>query len=149
MMTFLPYSSYEKSAQVLDYRRLGNQRNEGLTILKTNLGLSNAWKSHPCTNMWKGHNECLATYIWYIIKEWKSRGYKDFCERKLFDLMGGDYFLRPYSSIAPLWYDDERIFSSHRAALLFKNYDYYKQFGWAEEPKQSYVWGEGAIEMEE
>ena len=35
MQTFLPYSNFQKTAEVLDYRRLGKQRVEGMQIIKT------------------------------------------------------------------------------------------------------------------
>ena len=33
MQTFLPYDTFEESATVLDYRRLGKQRVEGMQII--------------------------------------------------------------------------------------------------------------------
>mgnify|MGYP001181886526 FL=1 len=33
MQTFLPYESFRKSAEVLDWRRLGKQRVEGMQII--------------------------------------------------------------------------------------------------------------------
>ena len=33
MQTFLPYPSFEETASILDYRRLGKQRVEGFQIL--------------------------------------------------------------------------------------------------------------------
>ena len=33
MQTFLPYKSFEESAKVLDWRRLGKQRVEGMQII--------------------------------------------------------------------------------------------------------------------
>ena len=35
MQTFLPYESFEDTAKVLDYRRLGKQRVEGMQIINT------------------------------------------------------------------------------------------------------------------
>ena len=35
MQTFLPYSNFQKSAEVLDWRRLGKQRVEGMQIINT------------------------------------------------------------------------------------------------------------------
>jgi len=35
------------------------------------------------------------------------------------------------------WWWSGPIHSSHRAALLFKDYDYYSQFGWEEKPATS------------
>ncbi len=38
MQTFLPYESFEKSAQTLDWRRLGKQRVEGMQIINAITG---------------------------------------------------------------------------------------------------------------
>ena len=40
MQTFLPYPSFDASAKVLDYRRLGKQRVEAYQILNTITGKS-------------------------------------------------------------------------------------------------------------
>ena len=40
----------------------------------------------------------------------------------------------------PHWLGDVRFHSSHRANLLRKDYEYYSQFGWTENPKSPYVW---------
>ena len=37
MQTFLPYSSFTESAKILDWRRLGKQRVEGMQIIKVGL----------------------------------------------------------------------------------------------------------------
>ena len=38
MQTFLPYESFAESAKVLDWRRLGKQRVEGMQIIKAITG---------------------------------------------------------------------------------------------------------------
>lgn len=40
----------------------------------------------------------------------------------------------------PVWFGNEAFHSSHRAALLYKNEDYYRQFNWEELPKYEYIW---------
>ena len=47
----------------------------------------------------------------------------------------------------PTWLGDEEFHSCHRAVLLGKNYDWYKQFGWEEIPAKKgengswgYIW---------
>lgn len=48
--------------------------------------------------------------------------------------------------LIPPWLGNKQFHSAHRAILLAKNYDWYKQFGWAEKPaekvngKWPYVW---------
>ena len=39
MQTFLPYKSFTKSAQVLDYKRLGKQRVEAMQIFNALTGV--------------------------------------------------------------------------------------------------------------
>ena len=60
MQTFLPYESFEKSAQTLDWRRLGKQRVEGMQIINAITGKKRkdgkpykGWINHPCSVMWK------------------------------------------------------------------------------------------------
>jgi hypothetical protein len=45
-----------------------------------------------------------------------------------------------YSEELPVWWSNEDFYSSHRSALLYKNYGWYSQFGWKEEPKLDYIW---------
>ena len=40
----------------------------------------------------------------------------------------------------PHWLGNEKFHSSHRANLLRKDYEYYSQFGWDENPESPYVW---------
>ena len=40
----------------------------------------------------------------------------------------------------PHWFGNEQFHSSHRANLLRKDYEYYSQFGWEENPESPYVW---------
>lgn len=135
MNTFLPYSSYSQSAQVLDRQRLGCQRVEGLIVLRTNLGLSSGWMNHPITKMWRNYELSLGEYLLAIIREWKGRGYRDICEEKVISLVGD-----VKSAPKPYWLGDERLHSSHRSSLLSKNSSWYSQFGWSEVPKMEYFY---------
>jgi hypothetical protein len=151
MQTFLPYKSFQQSAKCLDYRRLGKQRVEAMQILKIHAGLtdSKAWINHPATKMWGGYECSLAIYGLNICHEWKARGYKDTLFGFFFtylsnfytedDIMN-NYLIEFDIAYKPHWLGNKTFHASHRSALLFKNYDYYKQFGWKEEPKYDYVW---------
>lgn len=44
MQTFLPYENFNKTAQVLDRKRLGKQRVETLTIFRTLSGINVGWE---------------------------------------------------------------------------------------------------------
>jgi hypothetical protein len=84
--------------------------------------------------MWKNFEEALMLYYDCCLLEWEKRGFKNI---KLV------YSSKIYSSKfpeLPNWWKDERIFSSHRAALLYKNYKWYSQFNWKEKPELNYYW---------
>lgn len=70
MQTFLPYADFAKSAQVLDYRRLGKQRVECLQILNALTGKSTGWVNHPVVRAWKGHELSLCCYGLRVCTEW-------------------------------------------------------------------------------
>lgn len=146
MQTFLPFADFAESARVLDRQRLGKQRVEVMQILKA-LGVSvrsakddagvaiantiapgGAWSNHPATKMWRGYESALCAYGLAVVAEWVKRGYKNSIQ---FPEHVGDN---------PPWVGDERFHSAHRAALLFKNPEWYGQFGWAEEPQLDYWW---------
>jgi len=69
MQTFLPYKSFTKSAQVLDYKRLGKQRVEAMQIFNALTGVPTksgkaytGWLNHPAVVMWKDYEEALLLY---------------------------------------------------------------------------------------
>ena len=130
MQTFLPYPSYEASARVLDWRRLGKQRVEGMQIINAIENPNKqGWQNHPATVMWRPYVDSLKLYTNVIIREWIDRGYNNNME--LYDVN---------NPVKPHWIGDDRIHSSHRANLLRKDYEYYSQFGWDENPESPYVW---------
>lgn len=135
MQTFLPYKSFKRSAQALDYKRLGKQRVEVLQILQALQREKGGWVNHPATRIWRGHTNALVNYGLAVCEEWISRGYEDTC----------------YDKIAAFWQDDVQIVlprlvgregfhASHRSNLLRKNADHYGQFGWRESDDLPYVW---------
>lgn len=137
MQTFLPYADFWRSAEVLDYRRLGKQRVEVKQIVNTLLDNSSgvSWKNHPTVLMWKGHEHSLLQYGIVICMAWRLRGYRDSLEPELQDRLAKIPETPP-----PSWLGYEAFHSSHRAALLFKNYDWYSQFNWTEIPGLNYIW---------
>lgn len=139
MQTFLPFPDFVETARCLDRLRLGKQRCETLQILQVLLGETNGWRNHPAVKMWRGHEHTLWCYGIAICTEWKYRGYKDTCDQKMTDLCykHGIPFI---TSSVPPWLGNPKFHSAHRAALLFKNPDYYSQFGWSEKPKLNYIW---------
>jgi len=138
MQTFLPYSNFNASALVLDRQRLGKQRVETLQIMRTIAGISpgKGWINHPATKMWIGHENFLMMYQEAIVGEWLSRGYKDTCLDKTYQV----FETIDSSFTYPEWLGDKYFHASHRSNLLRKDYEYYSQFGWTEPIDIEYVW---------
>lgn len=134
MQTFVPDSTFDKCAKVLDYKRLGKQRVEVLQLLNANFGLSKGWVNHPCAKMWRGHEAGLAAYGVTICKEWINRGYKDTCIEKISALV------IPDADDLPSWWGREDIMISHRSNLIRKDKDFYLHL-WPDTPENlDYVW---------
>lgn len=137
MQTFLPYADFRKSFEILDYRRLGKQRVEALTLIHIIEGRSKdgkkpiGWQNHPITIMWSPFIEALKLYHNLCIKEWIKRGYRN--NMQLIKI--GESSL-----IYPDWFGYELFHASHRSNLLRKDLDYYSKFGWKENPKDPYLW---------
>jgi hypothetical protein len=138
MQTFLPYKDFKKSAEALDYRRLGKQRVEAMQIINAITGIPRkdgkvyrGWVNHPCSVMWRNNVPALMHYCNVMIKEWKKRGYNN--TMKLYDVSGPDVEL-------PSWVGNEDYHASHRANLLRKEIEYYKDHGWKDDPKDPYLW---------
>lgn len=140
MQTFLPYSSFEESAKVLDMRRLGKQRVEVLQLLnsiqkvKANLPIR-GWKNHPCRKMWHNYSNALVEYGLVICTEWIKRGYKDTCYGKI----KAHYNPADHNDL-PKFIGDEEFHLSHKSMLIQKKPKYYKAF-WPDVPDNiEYVW---------
>ena len=99
------------------------------------------WRNHPAVKMWQGHEDALLSYIGAMVYEWKSRGYKstiyDKAERTYEQALKLNLVRDEQPLTMPSWMYDgdllENITSSHRLALLCKNYEWYSQYGWAED----------------
>jgi hypothetical protein len=134
--TFLPYPDFVKSAQCLDYRRLGKQRVEAwqiyLALTKENYG----WKNHPIVKMWNGYAYWLLYYGVCICLEWRNRGYKD----TMLDKFVKEW--RTYTSCyyKPKWLGNKNFHSAMRSNLLRKDKKYYSKFGWKEKDNLLYYW---------
>lgn len=120
MQTFLPYSNFSDTADILDNKRLGKQRVEGYQILRTLRGESNGWKNHPAVVMWRGYETALLRYTRIICFEWLNRGYRDTILDKL-DAIPLDHD----KSMPPWWASIGRLSATHRANLYLKDPEHY------------------------
>ena len=137
MQTFLPYSSYAKSAKVLDMRRLGKQRVETLQILNALTDPGYGWQNHPAVNMWRGYEFELIEYGIAICNEWISRGYKDTCLGKITEKIDNI----PEDSVDfPPWIGSMDFHLSHQSNLLRKDPAYYNQYFNNVSDDLEYVW---------
>ncbi len=161
MQTFVPItSSYEDIARTLDRARLNKQALEGWQVLMTLLELDpqgnhrvpKGWVNHPAVKMWRGHEVALYQYIQAMVNEWLNRGYKSTIGEKAKQTMLTAIergIVSPSYSSPPSWMVDSdlyrKIASSHRTALLSKDYEWYSQFRWPEDlgtrpDTYEYIW---------
>ena len=160
MQTFVPVTdSFDDIARVLDNKRLNKQALEGWQILMNLLQLdprgehrvSKGWSNHPAVKMWRGHEVALYLYVEAMVKEWKRRGYKSTIGDKAKATIKRAIELGLISNVSsnPEWISSSSTFStvasSHRLALLSKDYEWYSQFGWPEDrgtrpDTYEYVW---------
>ena len=129
MQTFLPYADFHKTAESLDYRRLGKQRVEAFQIwsILTGKSQSKAWSNHPAVKMWRGYEDALQQYLRIIMLEWIRRGYKNnmiIPPEKLYTV--------------PNWLGNENFHASHRSNLKRKNSMHYNDF--IESIDMPYIW---------
>lgn len=140
MNTFLPYPSFTDSAKALDDKRLKNQCNEALIILRTlrgEYGPRGGWPHHPATKMWRGYESSLSLYHDAVLEEIKFRGLS----------YTGNHLVDEQPVKTPPWLGRADLHASHRSCLLTKDLVWYGQFGWKEPPavrdtrgKWPYVW---------
>lgn len=160
MQTFVPLFGSADTAQVLDRARLNKQALEGWQILMNlvqldpqgNHRVSKGWSNHPAVKMWRGHEGALVSYILKMVMEWEKRGYKSTIGQKTLQTYIQAVKLGRItreSHLYPEWMRNRELFariaSSHRMALLVKDYEWYSQFGWDEDPgyrpeSYDYVW---------
>lgn len=161
MQTFIPIATtdYQSIAKTLDNKRLNKQALEGWQILMTLLELdpegnyraAKGWRNHPAVKMWRGHESALYVYVLEMVQEWKSRGFNSTIGDKATKTIrvAWENVLTPVTPTVPVWMSNteqlEAIASTHRQALLVKDYAWYSQFNWPEDTgvvptEYDYIW---------
>lgn len=120
MNTFLPYADFKKSAQSLDYKRLGKQRVETWQILNALRGQTKGWVNHPASKMWRGHEKLLCEYGITVCDEWIARGYNDTMRERFVSLSA-----ELPACDKPFWFTIKQIHISHQSNLKRKDPKYY------------------------
>lgn len=144
MQTFLPYKDFYQSARALDDKTLDKQRVDTMQIMSALMKLrfhtntaNIPWAQHSATKMWRDYEHALLIYQEAICNEWVRRGNRDGMLDKTADLLLGQPGFQMIGD--PPWLGLKRLHSSHRANLLYINYDYYQKFNWKEN-SQEWVW---------
>lgn len=120
-------------------RPKGHRESDGI-VYCNNCGTplrNTPWCRHPAVQMWRGYEYNLANYGIIFCQEWIKRGYKDTTLKRISDIRE---YLDYKEDSYPWWLGFEKFHSSHRAALLYKNFIHYSQFGWDEKPELNYCW---------
>lgn len=156
MQTFLPIATtdFAQIAKTLDNRRLNKQALEGWQILMTLTKLDPAgdhrdprgWANHPAVKMWRGYEYALLQYIVAMCDEWRARNYKTTIDTKAMVTFG--IALNAGRVTNEMSYPPciiEEVATTHRQALLAKEYSWYSRFDWPEDtgiaPKEyEYLW---------
>lgn len=160
MQSFLiSTESFADTAKALDNKRLHKQTLEAWQCLLTITRLDpngndrdpKGWSSHPVVKMWRGYESMFVGYTLATYYEWRDRGFKSTMLPKVLGTYNKAIDLGRISSdvVTPPWMADAdyfaRLCSTHRTALLCKNYSWYSQFEWPEDTGQApesyeYVW---------
>ena len=134
MQVFVPETTFQTIAEVLDMRRLGKQRVETLQILRANLGMTKGWVNHPASRMWADNLAGLSAYGVAMCEEWIGRGYKDTCLDKIVALVNPD------QNDLPEWWGRTDIVESHRSNLIRKHPDHYRPLYPDTRDDLPYIW---------
>lgn len=133
MQTFVPDTEVSAIAEALDNKRLFKQAVETKQIFLALTTPGYGWQSHPAVKMWRGFEGALLRYGLTMVTAHIERGYN------------APVLLPWYLDITPRtgqplpsWWGDQRVHSSHRAALYRKDPDHYAQ--WAHETATEYWW---------
>lgn len=146
MQTFLPYPCFSDSAAAMDDKRLNKQIVEVQQIYKALTVPGYGWQHHPAVKMWRGEEYALLRYGFSCYLRWQRRN-------NGMTHKSGEYIAAAIVNYwdcgrtYPSWFGNAKFHASHRAALLYKNFAHYSQFGWAESPaipdekgRLPYVW---------
>lgn len=147
MQTFVPDPDFERSAHLLDDRRLGKQRVETLQVLRALTLPDYGWQRHPAVRMWRGAVPGLVAYGVACVEEWTGRGYADSTRRLITefapDVVGLSQGELGDRGLLPDWLGDDDVHASHRGALLRKDPAFYGQHFPDADPDQPYLWPPG------
>jgi hypothetical protein len=132
MQTFVPYADFNRSAAVLDNKRLNKQLLEGRQIYQILASgkTKGAWVNHPAVLMWRNFDNALFSYLEAIKDECVARGIQT---EKNWTVITNTHewnYFRGTGFTLPAWWNDERIHLSHRQNLYQKDPSWYGDFAY-------------------
>jgi hypothetical protein len=137
--TFLVSSDFHENARCLDNRRLNAQIKEAFQVYRYIIGHGKMQGNPHPYRAWAGYDKCLLSYICALHDEWIARfddgrrggkrTHKNGVEAEA--IVCRTSFLE-YKE--PDWIKREDVLSAYRSALLYKDQQWYGQFGWKETP---------------
>ena len=147
VQTFLPYPDFERSARVLDLKRLGKQRVETIQVVRALTRPGYGWANHPAVLMWKGFEEALGRYGLVCCQVWTESGFGDTCAATIAaDLAAaGVERIRTQPELAtagalPPWLGRDEVHRSHQSALVRKDPERYRPLFPDAPPDVPYLW---------
>jgi len=145
MILFCPYPNFAASAYVMSAKDLFDSRMACVRMLRCFYPDNhyNRYREAPIGRAWKGYQASLYFYLQILENEWEKRQYKDqFVLPKTFEDCEKWRFTNECLHVIeqPPWLGWEELHSSHRARLLWSDYQWYRMFGWKEKPFPTVVW---------
>ncbi len=119
MQTFLPYPSFEESANVLDKKRCWKQVVETaqiISILTDHVPQSRTWFNHPAVQMWVGYTSALKYYFNCFLEVCLLK-HKINTKYEMFDI--------PEKIKFPWWIKRKKFYRAMRARLIEKDEAFY------------------------
>jgi hypothetical protein len=116
MQTFLPYKSFEESANVLDKKRCWKQVVETAQIISVLEGKTTAWQNHPAVQMWVWYTPALKYYFNCFLEVCLLK-HKINTKYEMFDL--------PKIIRFPWWLGNGVFHRAMRARLIEKDESFY------------------------
>lgn len=134
MQVFCPYANPNKTAKVLDNKRLNKQILECIQILSANTGINVGWKipkyvyNHPTTLLWKDGSRYLILYCHTLIFKYSKRTHK---RHKCLDIIYR--FIQLFAHLDYRKFDNLQHLTpefchKYQQLLLSKNFQHYSKY---------------------
>jgi hypothetical protein len=140
MQTFLPYSDFKRSAEVLDKKRCWKQVVEAKQIIDVlelkqkvrvatddyaSIGKTISWANHPAVQMWEGYTEVLKHYFNEFLLVCLEKHHIHTKYEFLYTQIRKEEILLGFLFIHPWWLGNKDFHRAMRSRLIEKNREFY------------------------